>query len=337
MLRSALSTRLFVSKGENRIEPGHRHIAEYLAARHLADLDSAVDSRPSESISLMTGVDGAVVTELRGLSAWLAALSQGARRLLIDVDPIGVCLYGDIHEFTHREKRDLLRSLKKRTPSLNVSLPPDAAKGITSTDMAPAILETLEDTTSTKEHNELTFFLLKALSKGLPSQEFSDALFSIVLDNDRGPDIQRYALQAFLHNSEREAGEAVRTEKLTELLNRIRSGSLPDPDRALQDIALTELYPDVLPPSEIWDHLPEVGRLGYPMPHLDFWRRQLTEGLSPEQVSILIEGLIERMPTILDVMERQHLSEVPLRVLEQALGRCWGTPSTTQPFTNGWE
>jgi len=145
---------------------------------------------------------------------------------------------------------------------------------------------------------------------------FSDALFSIVLDGERGSRTQQYALRAFLHNSE---GGAVRTEKLTELLNRIRSGSLSDPDRALQDIALTELYPDVLQPAEIWDHLPDIGRLGSPMPYLGFWRRQLTEDLSPEQVCILIEGLIRRMPAVLDVMERQHLSEVPLRVLQQAL------------------
>ena len=325
LLRSALSKRLFVSEGENHFAPGHRHIAEYLAARHLAAL-IAGGLPPKRVISLMTGVDSAVVTELRGLSAWLAALSPGARRSLIDGDPIGVCLYGDIHDFTPREKRELLTSLKKRTTSLYVSLPPDAAKSLTSTDMAPAILEVLEDATRTEEHKEITLFLLDALSKGLPSQEFSDALFTIVLDSERGSDIQRYALRAFLHNSE---GEAVRTEKLTQLLARIRSGSLSDTDRALQDVALTELYPHVLQPSEIWDYLPEVGRLGSPMPYLGFWRRQLTEDLSPEQVGILIEGLVERMPTVLDVIERQHLSEVPFRILGQALEMFGDSVDTT--------
>ena len=315
LLRSALATRLFVSEGESHFAPVHRHIAEYLGARHLAAL-IASGIPPKRVISLMTGVDGVVVTELRGLSAWLAALSPRARRSLINGDPIGVCLYGDIHDFTPTEKRELLTSLKRRTASLNVSLPSEAARSLTSTDMAPAILEVLEDATRTKEHSEITLFMLDALSKGLPSQEFSDALFSIVLDSERGSYTQQYALRAFLHNSE--CG-AVRTEKLTELLNRIRSGGLSDPDRALQDVALSELYPNVLQPSEIWDHLPDVGRLGSPMPHLGFWRRQLTEGLSPEQIGVLIEGLTKRMPTILDVIERQHLSEVPLRVLEQAL------------------
>ena len=325
LLRSALSTRLFVSEGERRFAPVHRHIAEYLAARYLANL--VAGGLPAKrAISLMTGVDGAVVTELRGLSAWLAALSPGARRSLIDGDPIGVCLYGDIQEFTPKEKRELLISLKKRTSSLNASLPPEAAKSLTSPEMAVAILGILEDVTHTEEHDQIVRFILDALSKGLPSQEFSDVLFSIVLDSERGSDIQRYALRAFLHNSEE---VAVRTEKLTELLSCIRSGSLLDPDRRLQDVALTELYPHVLPPFEIWDYLPDVGRLGSPMQYLGFWRRQLTEDLSPVQVSILIEGLTERMPSILDVMERQHLSEVALRVLEQALEMCGDSIGTT--------
>ena len=325
LLQSAISTRLFVSEGESHFAPGHRHIAEYLAARHLAAL-IAGGLPPKRVVSLMTGVDGIVVTELRGLSAWLAALSPGSRRSLIDGDPIGVCLYGDIHDFRPGEKRELLASLKKRTASLNVSLPPDAAKSLTSTDMAPTILEVLEDASRTREHEALTLFLLDALSKGLPSQEFSDALFSIVLDNERGSETQRYALRAFLHNSE---AEAERTERLTELLTCIRSGSLLDPDRRLQDVALIELYPDVLQPAEIWDHLPDIGRLGSPMPYLGFWRHQLTEGLSPEQVKILIEGALERMPTILDVIERQHLSEVPLRVLLQALEALGDSVDTT--------
>ena len=325
LLRSAISTRLFASEGQNHFAPRHRHIAEYLAARHLAAL-IAGGLPPKRVVSLMTGVDGVVVTELRGLSAWLAALSPRARSSLIDGDPIGVCLYGDIRDFTPREKRELLTSLKKRTASLNVSLPPDAAKSLTSTEMTPAILEVLDETTRTEEHEAITLFLLDALSKGLPSQEFTDALFSVVLDDERDSDVQRYALRAFLHNSV--AGE-VRTERLTELLAGIRSGSLLDPDRRLQDIALTELYPDVLLPAEIWDHLPEAGRLRPPMPSLRFWRDQLTKGLSPEQVKILIEGVLERMPTILDVIERQHLSEVPLRVLVQGLETLGDSVDTT--------
>ena len=47
-------------------------------------------------LALMTGHDGSVVTEFRGLSAWLAVHSEQARTDLTDRDPIGVGLYGDV-------------------------------------------------------------------------------------------------------------------------------------------------------------------------------------------------------------------------------------------------
>ena len=325
LLRSPLSTRLFSSAGKSLFAPAHRHIAEFLAARYLAGV--IADGLPAKRvISLMAGGDGIVVTELRGLSAWLAANCPVARRPLIDGDPIGVCLYGDIHDFSPNEKRQLLDSLKRRTASLNVDLPSGAARSLTSSDMVPAILEALEDATRTEEHDKTTLFLLDILKQGLPSQEFSGVLFNIVLDSRRGSDIQRGALRAFLHNSE---DLPERTEKLRKLLACIRSGSLRDPDRWILDVVLTELYPHVLSPSEVWDYLPEIGGLGSPMQYLGFWHRHLTVNVSPEQVGALIRGLTDRMPTILDVMDRQHMSEVPLRVLQQALCMRGDSVSTT--------
>ena len=55
--------------------------------------------------------DGVVVTPLRGLSAWLAVHNREARRLLIDADPVGTGLYGDIGSFSDADKNRLLVSL----------------------------------------------------------------------------------------------------------------------------------------------------------------------------------------------------------------------------------
>ena len=59
-------------------------------------------------LALMTGEDGGVVSELRGLSAWLAAHCLEARRELIERDPEGVAAYGDAGVFYQEEKRRLL-------------------------------------------------------------------------------------------------------------------------------------------------------------------------------------------------------------------------------------
>ena len=104
MLRPALDTKLFKGvSDDNRFSPVHRHIAEFLGARHLAGvIKSGLPAR--RVIALIAGEDGTVVTEMRGLSAWLAAHCKDARADLIERDPIGVGLYGDIREFFHRRE-----------------------------------------------------------------------------------------------------------------------------------------------------------------------------------------------------------------------------------------
>ena len=109
-LRKALTSTLFTGEVGQR-SPIHRHIAEFLAGRYLAKLIE--DGLPAERVlALMTSpTDQRVVTVLRGLSAWLAAHSPTARRRLIDLDPVGVGLYGDIEALSTDEKRQLLESL----------------------------------------------------------------------------------------------------------------------------------------------------------------------------------------------------------------------------------
>lgn len=106
-LLRALSTKLFAAAAEQWFIPVHRHLAEFLGARHLERLIAA--GLPARRVlALITGEDGGVVTQLRGLATWLAALCKDARRDLIERDPIGVVLYGDVHDFTTDEKRTLL-------------------------------------------------------------------------------------------------------------------------------------------------------------------------------------------------------------------------------------
>ena len=118
MLRPALATKLFKGASNNRFIPVHRHIAEFLGARYLAKvIKNELPAR--RIIALIVGEDGSVVTEMRGLSAWLAAHSKDARADLIERDPIGVGLYGDIREFSTDEKRALLQCLNREASRLD--------------------------------------------------------------------------------------------------------------------------------------------------------------------------------------------------------------------------
>ena len=118
-LRGALSTKLFkaVRAGEGLFDPVHRHIAEFLAARHLAGLIGGV-LPVSRVFALITGDDGIVVTEQRGLSAWLAAhCRQGPESTSSNGTLVGVALYGDIRGFSDcREAQTFGDPASRSTP-----------------------------------------------------------------------------------------------------------------------------------------------------------------------------------------------------------------------------
>ena len=206
VLRFALATKLFKGNSSNRFTPVHRHVAEFLGARYLARVIR--DGLPARRvISLMTGEDGTVVTEMRGLSAWLAAYSSEARGDLIERDPIGVGLYGDIREFSLEEKGCLLVSLQahmSRFGNLSwtnvVWRSAEAFGSLANPDLDQALRTILENTSREREHQLAAEFVLRVLSKGGPLPCLWELLLEVVRDGTRWPRVNYAALDAFIHN-----------------------------------------------------------------------------------------------------------------------------------------
>jgi len=114
VLRHVLGTMLFVVPTEGRAAPVHRHVAEFLAGRYLAGL--VEKGLPvGRILALITGDDGGVVSEIRGLSAWLASHSKTSRMEIIERDPIGTVLYGDVRALFIDEKRRLINGLYRES------------------------------------------------------------------------------------------------------------------------------------------------------------------------------------------------------------------------------
>ena len=110
-LQEALRSKVF--KSSQHRAPAHRQIAEYLAGRHLAHL-IARGLPARRIIALMTGRDGGIVSGMRGLAAWLAAHSPQSRPDIIERDPLGTILYGDVKDFTTDEKRRLVQAIERQ-------------------------------------------------------------------------------------------------------------------------------------------------------------------------------------------------------------------------------
>ena len=317
-LRLARSTKLFTEVAESRFAPVHRHLAEFLAGRYLARLID--DGLPAPRVlALLTGEDGIVVTEQRGLSAWLAAHSGKARGHLIEQDPVGVALYGDIRAFPVGEKRELLASLYREESRRDLAFGGASAFGplatpATEKEFREVLLDPRRDVT----HQQLVAFILCVLEHAEPLPNLANALLGIVSDGSWPPHVKELALDAFLHHGG--GVESGTGAELGDLLANIRSGVTPDPSHEMFGTLLMCLFPDEIPPSEIWNYLVEADRRP-PLfgRYFRFWRSCLTERASEVHVAELLDTLASRLDSLRPAFESYHLRDVPVELLARGL------------------
>ena len=299
--RLALSSRLFAavdvdSSTAQHFAPAHRHIAEFLAARYLAQRIAA-GLPAARVIAMITAGDGGVVTPHRGLSAWLAVHSKQARRELIDRDPIGVGLYGDIGGFSNDEKESLLDALIREGRQL------DDIGYRNATVFGPLATPALE----TEFHAELTRpplgeheqfsvkFALRVLSRGSPMPALVAPVLAILYGTGWRQEVTWAALDAFV----RQCGDRdSQVGKLKQVLADVQNGKLPDPDNELSATVLEELYPETIGPSEIWRHLARCQPTSLYGRHRVFWNRSLEERTADEEMATLFDGLVEQRPNL---------------------------------------
>ena len=330
-LRRALTTRLFIGVGEQRV-PVHRHVAEFLAGRYLATLIE--NGLPVQRVmALMTSPsDHRVVTVLRGLSAWLAAHSPSARRRLINLDPVGVGLYGDIKGLRLNEKRQILKSLAafaRQGPLFGHERPDDrgssyirsttqAFRSLTSADMISAIKDLLtEPITETRDYR-MTEFILGVLCEAeepyLVSLSILTADLQAILRDPATPShVKELALDALMHIAP--SSENL-NRALLDLLQEIQDGALPDSDGRLRGALLRSLYPGVLDPSEVW-------QFALPLNPRDRMSRFLDEDLlrksTGPQVTELLDALHEGSSTLVPALGDARLEDLLVRLLARGL------------------
>jgi hypothetical protein len=107
---------------------------------------------------------------------------------------------------------------------------------------------------------------------------------------------------------------------LLRLLRELSDGRVRRDDRdELRGQLLSFLYPAHIRPEEIWDYLPSsTVPLGK---GVSFWTRDLVEKSSPEQVTVLLDGLLKEPEELLPAMGQHGLEGVVFRLLSRALER----------------
>ena len=303
-LRHALGTRLFESAGGSQRVPAHRQIAEFLAARHLArSVDAGLPVR--RVLAMMTGGDGGVVSELRGLSAWLAVHSTASRAEIVERDPLGTILYGDVRAFSPDEKHRVLGCLERETErnpwSRNmIGLDPRLG-GLAAVDMEEVFRGHLRDPRRDNAGQRFVAILLGSLIQGQRIPAVAGLLMEIARDDGRWSGVRRLALDAFIRHRGWGAGAA----ELKGLLADVRAGVVSDPDDELLGSLLIALYPASLSASEILRHLKKPkapdGVAHFGRFHR-FWRYHVPEKSTSSQLGELLDGLAERFEDFLPVL-----------------------------------
>ena len=317
--RQAVTTRLFTAVGDARFAFVHRHIAEFLGARYLAGIVEA--GLPLRRVlALITGPDGTVVTTLRGLSAWLAAHCPRSRRELVERDPVGVGLYGDLSRFRFEEKRALLQSVTKIAPQALSVRDAAAFAPLVDPQLESTFRDILTDPDRSDRHGQLVYFLLQTMRDGVPLARLAPVCLDIVRDETREPSTGAAALDVFVHCYDGADKPAV----LRTLLADVVAGRVSDPLRDLLGKILTCLYPANLPAKKAWDYLLERDDLSrhYLGSYYRFWRFELLCKSSVEQVCELLDQCMGRVEPLRTALESHSADTLLPELVVRGLRAC---------------
>ena len=288
-LMRAVKSNLFEGRGDGRFSPVHHQVSEFLAARFLHDrIESGLPAR--RVLALMTGHDGIVVTRLRGLAAWLAAFDPASRSALVETDPVGVALYGDVSGFRGDEMERLLRAFAERAGGIRPWNWPAPALDSLINEHSVALLERyLEDDDRTDGRQTVVGLLLHALAGADRVGQCAGSLHRAIRDATWDPWVRRCALRALLNHGGEEASGS-----LTGLLEDLRNGRVADRDGDLLGALLDHLYPVHLGPKRIWGYLVPRGRPHHVGTYRIFWSARLPERTKGEDLVTLLGSLAER-------------------------------------------
>lgn len=316
--RVALASRLFAGGTPSRVEPAHRRVAEFLAARYLARLVDSGFPR-LRLLAVLTGSDGVPPSSLRGLAAWLAALSPPLRSRLIAADPYAIAQYSDLDGFSLDERRGLLDELRRRAEHS----PADVHSGLadrllTAPDLLDEVVAMLRSDRRAPADEAALQFVLPSLPGSLPD-ELAHELLRAATDSSRTGETRWLAATAFVTSVPPD-----REDDLLRLLRQVRDGEMADPDDDLRGLLLERLYPRRVSSAEVWDYLPQEW-LGLRSGAWPFWNSELERSF-PAEGAKLLDALSSRLsasnPAVPPDWKRLSLTDLPVRLLTRGLETC---------------
>ncbi|MDD5113128.1 MAG: hypothetical protein PHC94_03855 [Methylobacter sp.] len=279
--RAVLKTRLF-----REYSYVHRSVAEYLAAHFIADKinDGLLVNRV---LALTTGVDGGIVTALRGLMAWLAVLSEPARDRLIEIDPLGVVVYGDVQLFSTATKSRLLNALIREAQTTgfpNRDWHTSAFASFWTQDLNQEILASFDELRFSDGEQYLLYCLLKGLCCAESSPNIKFQLLTIIRNEKYWKAIRSYALDAFCQIYPDDY------ESLLILAEDIHNKIIGDEGNDLLEVLLKKLNLSKVKAAEIIRFIGKEHN-GNRISCIRFWRNEFIHGIVDKELPEVLDGL----------------------------------------------
>lgn len=237
-----LASKLFEKSEDESYVPVHRQVAEYLGSKYLTS--KIRDGLPlGRILSLIEYDDGSIVSEMRGLGAWLATNCPPARAELISRDPIGTVLYGDVKGFSTMERCRLLTNIRPRLskdPQILRTLVNDSRTGDLATEETAPLFQDALSTRSPSEHLQwYARSLVSALTHGTVHPELYSTLWSVVRNSRWRTVIRVATLDLLLSKGLSHQSMHLESEVL---LQEIHAGTVEDEDDELRGSLLHHFY-----------------------------------------------------------------------------------------------
>ena len=284
---------------------------------------------------MMSPVDSRVVTDMRGLAAWLGTHSKAARNSLLEADPVGAALYGDISDWPVEDRRTLLDCLvsQARPDDLWGVTWFDAAehryrdatawsfRSLCKPDMTPSVGEILDVDRRNDVPEHIRELLLRALSEaeGGWLEELSILLpriRQVALDVTTQPDVRLAGLLAFARIEPSLSGVAT---TLSEALNAVRDGRIADPDDRIGGSLLRLLYPKSIAPSGVWAYASLLRRGAVVGEGWMFWRHILCDETPVDVLANLLDSFADDAERLWPILASAFAEELPWKLLARAV------------------
>ena len=286
-------TRLFSTR-DGHTEYNHRIFAEYLSAYYLSNKIDNEGLPIGRALALMTGTDGGVVAELRGVYAWLVTLCRKERTMLMERDPLGMVLYGDVSLFSREERLKLLSELSAHAEKV-------ADSGIRyenmrsfgtfcQTDMEQEFLRILDSSNRSERRQYLLEYVLASMSHGEKLRGLSSMLAGLLYDNDLRHWNRKQALDILIRFNDEQI--------LRGILADLARNRIADPDDDLIGTLLCSMYPNQITPGEIFNYLSPRKKSNLLGPFYFFWAIDVTEKATDYQVAKLLDALVQKQTVL---------------------------------------